>query len=94
MSLIASLVVKAVEQYNKYRSPEATAEIVSVRDDVVEIDFRGPFCYTCGVLDWIEDLIYEALDLGLKLKIINIKDVSNDVKRVMFKIESPESSRV
>ena len=52
-------VLKAIEVYNRYRSPEATAKLVGIQKDGFIIEFKGPFCQSCGVNDYFEDFIYE-----------------------------------
>ncbi len=69
-----------------YRSPEARAEVLEMRDDVVIINFEGSFCDTCGVYDWIEDIVYEAEDFGIKLKIEKVIDFDYCRKVVIFRI--------
>ena len=53
------LVLRAIEVYNKYRSPEATAKLVGIKKDGFIIEFKGPFCQSCGVNDYFEDFIHE-----------------------------------
>ncbi len=53
------MVRKTVALYNRFRSPEAFAKIVFVSPDMVTISFSGSFCYSCGVLDYIEDFVHE-----------------------------------
>jgi len=50
---------KAISIYNRYRSPEAIAKLVQVSPENITIAFSGSFCYSCGVLDYIEDFIHE-----------------------------------
>jgi len=56
---LEDLVRKAIVLYNRFRSPEATAKLISVTPENVTIAFSGSFCYSCGVLDYIEDFIHE-----------------------------------
>jgi len=56
---LEDLVRKAIILYNRFRSPEATAKLISVTPENVTIAFSGSFCYSCGVLDYIEDFIHE-----------------------------------
>lgn len=56
---LKSVVRKTVAVYNRFRSPEAFAKVVLVTPDLVVISFSGSFCYSCGVLDYIEDFIHE-----------------------------------
>jgi hypothetical protein len=58
-SELGQLVRRAVVLYNRYRSPEAVAELVRVSPETVTIAFSGSFCYSCGVLDYLEDFSYE-----------------------------------
>ncbi|MCS7123864.1 MAG: hypothetical protein NZ932_00380 [Candidatus Bathyarchaeota archaeon] len=52
-------VVKAIDEYNKYRSPEARAKLVRLSGKELILDFEGSFCSSCGVYDYLEDFIYE-----------------------------------
>lgn len=58
------LVLRAIEVYNKYRSPEATAKLVGMEKDGFIIEFKGPFCQSCGVNDYFEDFIHELEDIS------------------------------
>jgi len=66
---------KTIEIYNRYRSPEATAKLVDVNSKEIIVEFVGPFCDTCGVVDWLEDLVYEAEDQGLRLRLVDFRKV-------------------
>jgi len=57
------LVLRAIEVYNRYRSPEATAKLVGIKKDGF-IEFKGPFCQSCGVNDYFEDFIHELEDIS------------------------------
>ena len=50
---------RAIMLYNRYRSPEAVAKVVSLRPEVVTLSITGSFCYSCGVLDYVEDFVHE-----------------------------------
>ena len=52
------LILRAIEVYNRYRSPEATAKLVGIKKDGFIIEFKGPFCQSCGVNDYFEDFIH------------------------------------
>ncbi|MBT0159213.1 hypothetical protein G4O51_04430 [Candidatus Bathyarchaeota archaeon A05DMB-2] len=56
---LEQLVRKTVALYNRFRSPEAVAKIVHVSPERVVISFFGSFCYSCGVLDYVEDFVHE-----------------------------------
>jgi hypothetical protein len=59
-----NLVLRAIEVYNRYRSPEATAKLVGIKKDGFIIEFTGPFCNSCGVNDYFEDFIQELEDIS------------------------------
>jgi hypothetical protein len=71
---LAGLVSRAIEVYNRYRSPEATAKLVGAEKDGFILDFEGPFCQSCGVNDYFEDFIYELETLNGSL-MVEIKEV-------------------
>ena len=56
---IEELVRKTIALYNRFRSPEATAKVVSVTLESVTISITGSFCYSCGVMDYVEDFVHE-----------------------------------
>ena len=56
---LEALVRKAIMLYNRYRSPEAVAKVVNVTHEVVTLSITGSFCYSCGVLDYVEDFVHE-----------------------------------
>ena len=56
---LEELIRKTIMLYNRYRSPEAVAKVVTVAIDRVTITFSGSFCYSCGVMDYLEDFIHE-----------------------------------
>jgi hypothetical protein len=81
---LKALVLRTIEVYNRYRSPEATAKLVAVEEDGFIIDFEGPFCTSCGVKDYFEDFIYELETINKKIK----------VKLAETKPTGPQSFRV
>ncbi|ADC66556.1 conserved hypothetical protein [Ferroglobus placidus DSM 10642] len=54
-----------IEKFNKYRSPEAHAELLEFEKRKAKVLFTGPFCVSCGVYDYFEDLI---VDLNAKVE--------------------------
>ncbi|MFQ6076773.1 MAG: hypothetical protein ACE5Z5_11670 [Candidatus Bathyarchaeia archaeon] len=81
-------VKRAIDQYNRYRSPEATAKIFKIREGTLTVEFSGPFCETCGVYDWFEDLKYEleAIDQRLQATITQIQRRKSGAYTVLFSI--------
>ncbi len=43
MEKLKEAVLKAVDEYNKYWSPEARARLIGIREDKLTIDFEGTF---------------------------------------------------
>ena len=66
---LEQLVRRTVALYNRFRSPEAFAKVVFVSPDLVTISFSGSFCYSCGVLDYIEDFVHEFKILTSKAEL-------------------------
>jgi hypothetical protein len=67
----------AIGAYNKYRSPEVTAELLHFQKDGERFDvsFKGTFCRTCGFYDYFEDLVYEILDEAeIQTRILTVKE--------------------
>lgn len=75
---LGKLVLKTIEVYNRYRSPEAKARLLKLESDGFIIKFQGSFCQSCGVQDYIEDFIYEfeSLTSNAEAQLGEIKQVS------------------
>lgn len=84
---IPNEIIDAIKNYNRYRSPEATAEIIGYKDNVLTVRFTGSFCFTCGVNDWIEDLKYVLEDHGVEAEISEIieEDKTTRIARFIIK---------
>lgn len=70
------LVLRAIEVYNRYRSPEAIAKLVRMKKDSFVIEFEGIFCLSCGVKDYFEDFIYELEDINSNFR-VEIKETEH-----------------
>ena len=66
---LEQLMLRTVALYNRYRSPEATAKLVLVTSDMVTVSFSGSFCYSCGVIDYLEDFVHELKLLTDKVEL-------------------------
>ncbi len=51
---------EAVEKFNRFHSPEAVAEYLKGESDIVYVKFTGPFCVSCGVYDYFEDVTQDV----------------------------------
>ena len=79
-------IAEAIEEYNRYRSPEAIAEIIDYKDKDLTVRFAGSFCFTCGINDWIEDLKYVLEDHGVEAEIIEIIEENETGRVAKFRV--------
>ena len=86
---LKDLVLKTIDVYNKFRSPESTANLVSVEKDRFIIDFEGSFCRSCSAKECFEDFIYELKNINnrLKLELVETRSTTSRKFRVQFKIK-------
>lgn len=66
----------AIEKFNKYRSPEAVAKLLSFaeKSKTLKIEFTGSFCRSCGFHDYFDDFKIEMENVDLKVEIRKIKE--------------------
>lgn len=83
MEKLRKVILKAINEYNKYHSPETKASLVGIGEKSFTVDFEGPFCFSCGVYDYFEDLIYELKSF-----------VEEDIEILSFKEYGLERIRV
>jgi len=93
---LKNLVLRTIDVYNKYRSPETTAKLVAVEKDGFTLDFEGSFCATCGVRDYFEDFIYEleTITKTFKLELGETKPTDPQSFRVHYRIKDGFSVQV
>lgn len=72
---LRKIVEDAIIKYNRYRSPEAEAKLLSISGNEVRIEFGGSICYTCGFYDYFEDYRIILEEMGLKTVISGIEEV-------------------
>lgn len=66
---------KAIEEFNRYRSPESTARLISRNGTSFTIEFTGSFCATCGFYDYFDDLRIILEKFRLKSQITEIEEI-------------------
>jgi hypothetical protein len=93
---LKDVVLRAIEVYNRYRSPEATAKLVAVEKDGFVIDFEGSFCASCGVRDFFEDFIYELeiINKEFRVELVETKPTGSQSFRVQYRIKEDFSVEV
>jgi len=87
------LVLRAIEVYNRYRSPEATAKLVEMEKDGFIIEFEGPFCQSCGVSDYFEDFIHEleAMSRAFRVEVEETEPAGPQSFRVRYGVRGDVS---
>jgi hypothetical protein len=86
--LEAEEISQAIARYNKYRSPEATARLISFEDNELRVQFQGAFCTTCGFYDYLEDFIFELKEtVDVSMKIDTIEESSFQTFIVRYVID-------
>ena len=83
------LVLRTIDVFNRYRSPEVTAKLVEIDKDGFTLDFEGSFCTSCGVRDHFEDFIYEleTISKNLKAELVATKPTGSESFRVKYRIK-------
>ncbi len=56
---LSKLILNALDVYDRYRSQEATAKLLSLDISGFTIEFKGAFRQNCDVRAYFEDFIYE-----------------------------------
>ena len=89
MHSLKEAVLKAVEAYNRFRSPEATAKLVEVGKDELVVDFEGSFCKTCGAYDYLEDFIYELKRfVDVEMEVLSFENYAPETIRVRYAVKA------
>ncbi len=78
---------RAVAEYNRYREPEARAQVVHLGPDTFQVRFTGTFCRSCGAYDWYEDLVWLLKDFGVETEIVAVEE-HLDGARVTFRLRN------
>jgi hypothetical protein len=92
MSELPETIHQAIASFNRYRSPEATAEFIRFDNNELVVRFSGSFCQTCGVYDYFEDLIFElnpAEPIGLIMVDFEREEVDSFLVRYQLTYRRP-----
>jgi len=81
---------KAVMLFNRTRSPQVSAKLVSFSPMTVVIEFRGGFCYGCGVTDITEGFAdqYKHLNNKTQLKETKTTEINPRTIQTTFTIKT------
>jgi hypothetical protein len=66
---LEELVRKAIILHNRLRSPEITVKLVTVIPEVVTLSFSGGFCYSCGILGYVESFAQQFKTLTNRVEL-------------------------
>ncbi|MEM4511402.1 MAG: hypothetical protein QXD25_01165 [Nanopusillaceae archaeon] len=88
MDKLIKKIEESIEFYNFTRGSESQAKILrfDINKKEIYIEFKGSFCHTCGVRDWIEDIIYIFMKNGIRSELYDIEEKSEDTLIGKFKI--------
>ena len=80
------LVARGLDLYNRYRAPEARATLLSFDGEKLVVRFEGSFCETCGINDWVEDLVYVLRDVGLEAELVDVIEPEDPLSPEQWRI--------
>ena len=66
-----------IDEFNKYRSPEAHAEMLAFDGNKITVRFTGHFCKRCGFYDYFDDLKFIFENNGIPIANMNISEVQD-----------------
>lgn len=68
--------IKSVNNiYNKYHSPEAVTNIISINKASFEVEFTGSYCVSCGFYDYFDDYKILLQEHGIETRIVTIIEI-------------------
>ncbi len=84
-------VKRAVERFNEMRSPEAVAEIILLEGDNLIIRISGPFCASCGLFDYFEDLAFLLEEeLGVMVSVEEVEELEDSSYLALYRLNVKE----
>ena len=73
-AFIKEIAESAVEEFNKYRSPEIVATLLSIDNDGIQIRFAGSSCEICGKESDYQTVTYFLHEKGIETNVAKITD--------------------
>ncbi len=67
-------IAECIDEFNKYRSPEANATLLAFDGKRITVQFKGHFCKSCGFYDYFDDLKLIFEDKGLPISNLNVAE--------------------
>ncbi|MEN2974035.1 MAG: hypothetical protein ABDH32_00455 [Candidatus Caldarchaeales archaeon] len=95
MSNLRDVIVKTIQEFNKYRRSVAEAELIEIKDDEVVLKISGSLCHTCGFIDYLEDFIYEMERLtdDYRVNLTGYQVLGDDEFLVKYRVEEKKVER-
>jgi len=82
-------IVRALEHFNRYHSPEAVAELVSASSGGFSVRFCGPFVLSCCLDEYFEDLKYDLLRIageGVEVDVEEVRRLKGECFLVNYRL--------
>lgn len=81
---------QAIEEYNRYRSPRVTAELIDFSEDEFTVKFEGTFCRSCGMEEYFVDLVYQLEREEVEVEVLDFEEREYESYVVRYRIESED----
>ena len=84
---VKSLILDTIKIFNKYRTPERTAEFVAIEKNDFIINFKGFFHSNSTAREYFEDFIYELKKINktTKVQLLEVKTIESNKFRVRYR---------
>lgn len=80
-------VARAFTEFNKWHGHEAVAELIKLEGPSIVVELSGPFCRTCGLYDYFDDLKFELEKvLGKPLEIAHVNSGGDERCMITYRI--------
>jgi hypothetical protein len=86
---LEELIRKSIIVYNRLRSPEITAKLIAVSSGAVTLSFSGGFCYSCGILGYVESFAqqFKTLTDKVELKVGKTRQITQRTFEADFNVK-------
>lgn len=92
--MLKNKILEAIKEFNEFRSPEATAELISMNNDTIIVKMSGTYCRSCGLYDYFEDLSWKFKDyLNVNVKISSTRRLDPFSYEIVYKLVKGKGAR-
>lgn len=78
MEISEEKIEEAIDTYNKYRSPRATAQLLENSSEDLKVQIEGSFCRSCGMEDYFIDMVYELEEKGIEVEYEGFEEIGKE----------------